>query len=372
MRNIQRASWIGFLASMLFVQSSFGMKTYEFESEKDLPLKQSLPIYIQHKLGSVTIQGWVQDRIRATLKMKVIAETDAEAEAQFKKLDLVTLETRQQFELRVGQTHGVDLVTKMRNAANNNVSVDLEIRAPYLSDLTLLLGKEKTLTLTDWRGAVNISGIESPLVLNKLHLNRPLQINCADCELKLTDSKCTGNINIGAKTAFLTRVEATPTLSIEETNEEVKLVHTRGLFQVFTKSGRLNASTHQGQIQFRSEEGGVFISNLNGPASIQTKSGQVMIDQDNAQSSMQIDTDRGDVQISLPSTYEGELDLMSLKGDVVVQFPYEIKKIIGGGDVYGPASPGRVDAIVGSSTGSMIHAYSKQGGVRLLRKSRNK
>jgi hypothetical protein len=348
--------------------ASFALQSFQLETEEDVPLKHQLPIYLQHALGDVSVSGWVQDRIRVKMKYRVFAENQEQADREFKKLELISLETRDRFELRIGHSRGTDLVSKLRDRSKNPVQVDLEIKAPYQSDLTLLPADGKSLKVEQWRGGVSITGKNNQLHLSKLNLSRKLQIHCLSCETEVRESRLGGRIVIGSKPVILSQVEIEDSLSIDAGNEEVRADKCLGKLSVHTKGGRLNVTNSKGFVSLQSEEGGAYLTQFIGGGNLQTQSGQVMLDFDEVSSSVNVDTEKSDIQISLPAQHEGAIDLMSLRGEVIVQFPYEALKGTGR-ELYGPASPGKIDGVIGTKEGHLIHAYSKQGGVRLLRKA---
>ena len=360
-------SWILFG----FFEEARGAQLFQNEVEQDVLMTRRVPIYLLHQLGEVRISGTVQDRIRVKMRYQMTAETREVAEQAFQALGLVTFETPERFEIRVGHARGQDLVSKMRAKVKHAVRVDLDIRAPYQSDLTLVLGEGRSLKVEQWRGGLTLSGKNSVIDLQRLELGKPLVVNCSKCPLTLRDSRVNGRIVVGSKPVLIEKVESPAQLSIDQGSEEVRVVKSRGVLSVHSGSGPLTVEGYSGVVHFQSEEGGAFLSQMEGAANIRTQSGQVMLDFDALKGPVHVDTERGDVQIALHPAFEGSLDLMSLRGEVMVQFPYEIRK--GASQVlYGPVSPGRVDAVVGSHHGQYVHAYTRQGGVRILRKAPSK
>jgi hypothetical protein len=355
------------LIPLLFPLWSQAGERFQKEVEQELLMTRRLPIYVLHRLGSIKVTGSVQDRIRVKLHYEMLAENRTEAEHEFGKLGLVSFETRNRFEVRVGHARGQDLVSKMKSRMMSPVRVDLEIRAPIQSDLTLIVGAGKALKVDQWKGGLTLAGQESEVDLSRLEMSRPLLLNCTRCPLTIRDSKVSGRVVVGSKPLHLIRVESPQELSIDQGSEQVRVSDGKGVLHVHSGSGRLLVESFEGSLQFQSEEGDAFLSQLNGAASVRTQTGQVLVDLDGLKGPLHVDTEKGDVQISLFSHYEGPLDLMSLKGDVIVQFPYSPRKQAGP-RVYGPASPGRVEGQVGSRPGHLVHAYSRQGGVRILRK----
>ncbi|NDG84645.1 MAG: hypothetical protein EBX52_06355 [Proteobacteria bacterium] len=355
-----------FAGTLLYPCVSPAARDFEHIEERVLPLRHSLPIYFQHRTGNLSIQGWVQDRLKVTLRMRVVADSEVEANRQFKNLELISLDTRNRYEFRVGHSPGTDLVTKMRDQAKSTVQIDLEIKAPYQSDLTLVLGDGKDLKLDQWRGGVTVEGRDNTLHFSRLDLGREFRLNCSACETEIRNSKIQGRISVGSKPVLLSDVEA-PSLSIDAGNKEIRVERGIGKWGVHTVSGRLNVAGFEGQLDFQSQEGDAFLSQLKGSVDVLTRDGQVMLDFDEVRGPVHVDTEKGDIHISLVPRFEGAIDLMSLGGEVVVQFPHEEVKR-SRLNRYGPESPGRVDGMIGRRQDPLIHAYSKEGGVRLISK----
>lgn len=367
MNLILHFSLIFVLAVLMQSNTAVAVKSFEKDLERDISLKKSVPIYLQHKIGNVSFQGWVQDRVRVKMNYRVLADTEAQANEAFDKLDLISLETADRMELRVGHKQGVDLVSKMRDQVQNSVQVDLEIKGPLHSDLTLILGDGKALKIDSWHGGIVILGKNNSLHLSKIYSSKAISVNCSECSTEIRESRLGGHLLLGSKAVVLNNVEAEPSLSIDEANDEIRIEASKGTIGVNSKAGCLSVSKFQGNLNFQSIDGGADITNFRGNLNIQTQTGQVVVDADEVKNYINVDTEKSDIQLSLPPQFEGGLDLMSLRGEVVVQFPYDLKRILGA-DVYGPVSPGRIDAQIGSISSVNLHAYSKQGGVRLLRK----
>jgi hypothetical protein len=345
-----------------------GYKTFTDESEHDLSIKRQVPLYIQQNYGDISIQGWVQDRIRIKIKKHILAANEETAQAAFKRLSLITLESAHSYDVRIGHTQGTDIVSKMRDEKQNQVVVDLEIKAPYQLGLTVVLEEGKNLDVQQWKGALTVSSKNSTVHLSKLNLQVPMQVSCANCDVSLTSSSAEGHILAGNKNVVLNNVDSTgPGVFIDSSSGEIRLEETKGKISAHSTSGRFSSLNHVGTLAFESDEGGVFVSGLRGNLEAESQSGQIMVDAEDVTDHLNLDSQKSDIQVSLPSKFEGLLDLLSLGGEIVVQFPHEpVHKRMA--DLYGPSSPGRVDALVGNLNAVTLHAYSKQGGVRILRK----
>jgi len=342
---------------------------FNSEVEVDVHYKKQVPIYLQHDLGDVSIQGWNQDLIRVRLKKTVTADSETNANLIFKKFELVSLETPNAVELRVGTPQGTDLLTKLRNRQQKkNIKVDLEIKAPASLVLSILMGAEKKLILNQWRNKISITGKKNTLDLSKLRSSSPLNINCPDCSLTVSDSEFSGSILMSDQKIEMKKTKATPKPILIFTQKgEVSLEGTEGDIQIRTNSGDVFSKAHQGSIQVQSETGKVNLVDLDGDADVQSKLGEIKLTANRIQNQLELKNTTGDIDITLPHEFKGEVNLQSIKGDVFSDFNIQKdkKKME---MLYGPELKGRIFGKIGDQNTLSVTAFSENGKISLKQK----
>lgn len=358
--------WISLILLFPFCASAAPETLFHSDEEVDVHYKKQVPIYLQHELGDVSITGWNQDLIRVKMKKTITADTEENAKIAFKKFTVISLETPTAVELRVGTPQGTDLLTKLRNRqVKKNVRVDLEIRAPSALALSILLGSEKKLKLAAWRGKINITGKKSALELNKLRANAPLNVNCTDCSLSVSESEFSGSILLSDQKIEIKKSKATPQpVLIFSQKGSINLENTEGDFQMRSQSGEVLVEHHVGALQIQSDSGKVKVDDLDGDLDIQTQTGEMDVFAKKVSSQLELKNKTGAINVVVPRGFAGEVNLQSIKGDVYTDFSVEKnkKKME---MLYGPELKGRLFGTIGSSSKVSISASSESGNIEL-------
>jgi hypothetical protein len=348
--------------------AAFAQNSYTNEVETDVRFKKLLPIYLQHDLGDVSIQGWNQDLIRVRLKKIVIADREELATETANRFALVSLETPTSIELRVGTPMGTDLMTKLRNRQKKkDIRVDLEIKAPINLDLTLVLGTEKSLKLSQWKGGIRINGRQGGVDLSKLKLSNPLHVHCPDCKITVSESDFSGSILAGDQKVELKKVRSgSKPLMVFSQAGEIDLSETGGNFQIRSKSGALTSSQHQGDLHAQSESGLIRMDRMSGDVDAQTTSGNISYQGIKPGKLIELKSHSGSMDLSAPSGFSGLIDLQSIQSEVVCGFPFKVKKQ--SSDDYGPSIRGKAIGQIGSSQNTSIIAFSESGKIEFKKK----
>lgn len=339
------------------------------ENEVDVHYKKQIPLYLQHDLGDVSLTGWNQDLIRVKFKKSVTSDTEANAKIVFDQFDLISLETPNDIELRIGTPQGTDLLTKLRNRQQKKkIKVDLEIKAPATLALTLVLGATQKLKLSQWKGKVNITGSQNALDLAKMRMTEPLNVNCPDCSFSSSDSEFSGSILVSNQKIDIKKTSATPhAILISSQKGEVDLDGTDGDFQIRTQSGDVNSTKHLGTLQVQSDSGKIKIAALRGDLDIQTQTGTISIDADKIKKQIELKNRSGEIEINLDHEFTGEINLQSLNGEVSTNFSLQKdkKKME---MLYGPELKGRLFGSIGNKSGVSVNATSDSGKISLKQK----
>lgn len=349
--------------------SSYADTSYTSEVETDVHYKKQVPIYLQHDLGDVSIQGWNQDMIRVKLKKTVTAETEEKGKAVTDKFDLISLETPTAVEIRVGTPLGTDLLSKLRNRQQKkNIRVDLEIRAPAALPLSLVMGEGKKVKLGLWRGKINVTGKQNNLEFFKIRSSLPLNVNCPDCSLSANESEFSGSILVSDQKIEMKKTRAFPQpILVFSQKGEVILDDTSGAIQIRSQNGNISSREHEGMLQVQTDGGKVYVEDLSGDLDIQSQTGEIRVIAEKIDNQMQVKNKSGAIDLTLAHEFTGEVNLQSVKGEVVTDF--SIQKDKRKTDMlYGPELKGRLIGTIGQSHKVNIVASSDQGKIYLRQK----
>ncbi len=358
------------LISLNFIYAhAFAEGPWVSETEAEVHYKRQLPIYLQHDLGDISIQGWNQDLIRVKLKKTVTSESEAAASEIFKKFELVSLETPQAVELRVGTPLGTDILTKLRSRQlKKNIRVDLEIKAPIAMALTLLAGEDRRIKLSQWRGKLNITGKKGAVELSKIRSAQPLTLNCPDCPISINDSEVFGSILSGNSPIELKKVSAIPKpLLVFSQNGDISLFQTRGTFQVRSVNGSVISAVHQGPLYLQTDLGKLSMEDLEGDLDAQTVSGNIHLVSKRVSKLIQLKSRSGGIDISLPWDFSGDVDLQSIQGEAKSDFRIQ-KNPDAKTETYGPEVKGKLVGKIGEDGKASVFAFTESGSILVSRK----
>src|SRR4051812_15610904 len=151
-------------------------------------------------------------------------------------------------------------------------------------------------------------------------------------------------------------------VSVERAGSDVQASTGNGRVSILETEGAVNVSTGNGDVTVRNAKAMVHVSTGNGDVDVVTVEGPVEVSSGNgdidvrmsalrAKEDMAFHTGSGDVKLTLPSSYNGELDASTGNGTIRSDFDLKIK---------GQLSPRHVRATIGSG-GPMLRMTTGNG-----------
>jgi hypothetical protein len=155
-------------------------------------------------------------------------------------------------------------------------------------------------------------------------------------------------------------------VSVERVGGEVSAATGNGRVNVLNTDGAVRVSTGNGDVEVRDAKGAVRVSTGNGRVTVSTAQGPVEARSGNGDidvrmtalrpsEDMTFSTGSGDIRVTLPSDYNGELDATT--GNGAISSAFDLK-------VQGRMSPRRVRATFGSG-GARLRLATGNGGLEL-------
>jgi hypothetical protein len=155
-------------------------------------------------------------------------------------------------------------------------------------------------------------------------------------------------------------------VTVERVGGEVNASTGNGRVSVVSTEGAVKVSTGNGDVDVRDAKGAVRVSTGNGRVAVTTAQGPVEARSGNgdidvrmtalrASEDMTFSTGSGDVRVTLPTNYNGELDATTGNGSISSDFDLKIE---------GRMSPRRVRATIGSG-GARLRLATGNGGLEL-------
>jgi DUF4097 and DUF4098 domain-containing protein YvlB len=157
-------------------------------------------------------------------------------------------------------------------------------------------------------------------------------------------------------------------VSVERVGGQVTAATGNGRVSVTSTSGAVRVSTGNGDVDVREAKGPVRVSTGNGRVSVSTTDGPVEASSGNGDidvrmaavrpaEDMTFSTGSGDVRVTLPVGYNGELDASTGNGSIESDFALKLE---------GRMTPRRVRATIGSG-GARLRLVTGNGGLEVRR-----
>jgi DUF4097 and DUF4098 domain-containing protein YvlB len=157
-------------------------------------------------------------------------------------------------------------------------------------------------------------------------------------------------------------------VSVERVGGEVSATSGNGRVSVLNTNGAVRASTGNGDVVVRDAKGAVRVSTGNGRVAVSTTQGPVEAHSGNGDIDVQMaavrpsedmtfSTGSGDVRVTLPSGYNGELEASTGNGTIESDFDLKLE---------GRMSPRRIRATIGSG-GARLRLTTGNGGLEVRR-----
>lgn len=292
--------------------------------------------------GKMSVKGWSQEQVSARLY------SELEGTDPLKKNWSMFFFSRSQFmEFLLRSQSSLD------NLKINNKNLRLELRVPVNSELEIwtnsadifLQNISNKITMRGESGVWEVKNINSSL----------LNAYCESCDFKLFDSQ--GSIRYLTKNGAI-QVEnyVGKKIFLSSLHGDIKIKNTEGTHTLITKTGSILGEKNKGPIDFQAYNGMVTISQLNGEISGRSKMGKVQIHTQKwiGESEVGLETEEGDIQLSLPQGFDGWVDASSVEGQV-----FQNKK---------RSEPSFLEAIIFGKKGAFIKLSSTKGSIAIERR----
>lgn len=340
-----------------------GNTDFTDDIERDFTLRSHGQLQVTNLRGDIVIQGWSLDRIRVKARRRAKASSLEEAKRLFSAVDFRFSNTEGQLELAAEYGRGLSLQERLRERVQPRTAMQMTVFAPARLKLRIW-GVSGKITLKNWDAPIDVRASSGEISLDHVK-SGGASVLCPDCAISVRSVRgpvrCMGE----SGDIRISQVEG-PQIYAETTAGALSLSRIHGEQLYVTKSGRLTGRDLHGRIEFHGGSSPVEISESSGFLSGRTTSGNIiarMREWSFADKAV-IESIRGDIRLSLPSDFSGEVDIFGGKGPPDVGFGVEKLE---DSDRLPPGGPkGRVQGRIGDG-GELLKVYSAQGHVRVVR-----
>ncbi len=347
---------------------SFELKDYEDEIERDYILRSGGSLQVTNMRGDIVVQGWSFDKIRVKARRKARAVSLEEARRLFAAVDFRFNSSEGNIELGAEYGRGLSLQERLREREKPHTGMEMTVYAPAYLKLNVW-GVSGHMTIKNWdapvetrsaSGTVQIEGIKSG----------GASVLCPSCSIQIRSVNGSVRCMGGKGPVVLSNVDG-PQIYIESNSGPVKAEKVRGEQLYVTESASLTGRELSGRIEFHGQEGPVEIIESVGFLSGRTTLGTItarMREWKFADKAV-IESTKGDIRLSLPRDFTGDVDLYSLRGKTEIGFnvvsAHLASRGSGGVDLSVNTLGRRVQGQVGMG-GELLKIYSVQGNIKVL------
>jgi hypothetical protein len=332
------------------------------EFERDFALRSIGHLQITNLRGAVSVQGWALDKIRIKALRRARASTEAEAKAMFAAVDFRYREIDGDIELSAEYGRNLGIEERLRERKDPRTSMDFVVYAP--SNLRLRVWSVAGQALVrSWRAPVEVRTQSGEIRIEDMR-GEQLTLSCPQClvsgESIQASVRCVG----GSGQVSLKDVSGRQ-VYVETGEGFQRLENIRGQQLYLSKSGEIRGHRLSGHIEFHAQGGRVQLQETEGFVSGRTESGGISIGMlkwrfaDRAL----LETVRGDIILSLPSSFAGEVDLWSVHSRTLLAFPLTP---LDETRVYGPEPASHLRGRINGGS-EQLRVFSQYGEIQVLK-----
>ena len=331
---------------------------FSSESEKDYTLRSIGQLQVTNPKGDISIQGWALDKIRIKFKKRVTADNPDQAKRLLDTLDYRFSLSNKDKDIEISAQYGEKLTIRERlqEKENPKLHADMVILAPSTLKLQIW-SVEGKVTLKGWnantqiranRGAVKVEGLKSD----------QLGLTCAACSVQLKNIRSSIRIVGGAGQLEFNQTHG-KTIYVETDTGPIKLFRVSGDQLYVSKRAAIDGQFLTGKVEFSAEEANVDLREISGFLSGNVETGNItakvrawkFLDK------AVLETLKGNIDLTLPRNFSGDVDFWSLNGNTQVDF--QVQKV----QDQSAIGPEPANHLVGRirEGGELLKLYTDQG-----------
>jgi DUF4097 and DUF4098 domain-containing protein YvlB len=354
------------LISLVLLTAPRWSRAAEFsdEIERDFTLRSIGRLHVTNARGALQIQGWALDKIRVKAKRRAEAETVDDAKKLLSAVDIRFSHSGDDIEVSGEYGRGLALSERVKEREQPRTSMDIVIYAPANLALSVWTVQGKA-SVKRWNSRTEVRTAGGPISVEDVK-GENLSMLCPNCSMEVRKVRATVRCIGGGGAIDIAQVEGEH-VYVETDKGNVRVSDIQGEQLYVSKSGSISGKDLQGRIEFHTASGQVSILDARGYLSGRTESGDILAKMRAWQFSDKalIESVRGSVSVTMPSTFSGDVEVWSVQGKASVAFPVEKLRRE---DLIGPEPANRFSGRIGRG-GELLKIYSETGSVSLLRGS---
>ncbi|MGK5084396.1 DUF4097 family beta strand repeat-containing protein [Bdellovibrionota bacterium FG-1] len=357
---------LGFVG-LAFAGSPHAPSPFQDEIERDFALRARGQLQVTNMRGDIVIQCWSLDKIRVKARRRAVAVSEPAAKKLLSAVDFRFQASEGLIELSAEYGRGLDLQERLRERANPQTSMEMVIFAPASLKLRVW-GVDGKITVKGWKSNVDIRAASGDVQIDHIR-NGSASVLCSACAVKIHD--VIGPVRCMGGSGMIEASEITaPQTYIETSAGPINVFKVKGEQLYVSKGGSIRGRELQGRIEFHAQSGLVEILESEGFLSGRTTSGDILgrMREWRFADKAVIESSSGNVLLSLPADFSGDVDLTSMTGKTAIGFDIdrmmERTVVPKAGEAARPV--GKISGRVGDG-GELLKIFSERGNIQVVR-----
>lgn len=334
--------------------------------QREFPVRRESELLISNLRGSISLQGWSQDKIRVVAKRIVKSSNPEEAQALFKWMDIRFNTDRGELEVSAEYGKSLDIEARLKERRDPRTRMELTVFAPANRKLKIWT-VDGEVKLKYWNNALEVRTAKGKIDVKQVRGPQTTLV-CPECQISTQNIQ--GNLRcMGGSSAIEIKNVEGKSIYVETTSGSQDLSQMNGEQFFMSSSGNIHASHLVGKIEFHSTTGVVALDQVDGFVSGRTSTGAISVKADRwkFEDKALIESEQGNIALFLPVSFKGNVDLLSLKGSTKLGFLYEADPSV---SALESGSKQRILGKIGSG-GELLRVFSRTGSVEVRRNEAN-
>jgi hypothetical protein len=332
------------------------------EIEKTFVLRSLGQLQITNLRGGIVVHGWSQDKIRVKARRRASAANPEEAKRLFSALDFRYREIDGDIELSAEYGRGLEIQDRLHERKQPRTSMEMTVWAPARLGLQVW-SSEGQASVSAWNAPVAVRTSSGTIRIENIK-GDSVSLLCPNCAMMATAIKGSLRCMGGAQQVQLSNVNG-GNVYVETTAGPIDLLNVSGEQLYVSKSGMLKGRRLRGRFEFHLQGGGIDVADSSGFASGYTESGDISLKMSEWQFADKalIESVTGNISISLPTNFSGDVDLWSVMGKTESSFT--VRSVVEE-RVYGTEPANHLRGRIGSG-GEQLRVFSRGGSVKVMK-----
>jgi DUF4097 and DUF4098 domain-containing protein YvlB len=358
---VLKLKWI-LLGIALLGQPGWGAEFLD-ETEKDFKLRSIGNLNITNVKGEIQVHGWALDKVRIRMKKKVNADTPEQANELFKGIDYRFDVSKDNIDISSQYGKMLSIEERLREKDKPRIQLDLMIFAPSSLRLKIWTADGRV-SLKSWNSGAEIRSNNGEVRVEGLKGNH-LEVLCTSCPISLKNIRSSVRCSGGAGSVELNTVNG-KSIYAETSSGPIKLWHVEGNQLYSSKSGVIEGQFLDGKVEFHATQSAIDLKEIAGFLSGSVDSGNVnaSIRTWEPQDKALIESLRGNINLTLPRRFSGDVDIWSVHGNTRLDFPLERYQ---DANLVGPEPENRLIGRIREG-GELLKVFSETGQVHVFKR----